>query len=137
MERLPLRLGKTLAHRAVLGLLFLQLSAAALDVGVALFALFMADRGASPRELGWVLGLGWAAAAAGSLVGGYAADSWGARQGILTGVLPAALGLFGKALARSWPLVGASYLLVQAAQAALYPSVLRCLDTVARGQVGS
>ena len=133
----PHRIPLALTHPTVLGLLCLQVCGAALDVGIALFALFMADRGASARELGWVLGSGWAIAVGASLLGGQAADRWGPRRTILAGTASVMLGLLGEALSRTWFPAGASYLLVQAGQAVLYPAVLRGIGAATREQAGS
>ncbi len=128
---------RTLRHPTVLALAFFQVCAGLLEVGTALFGAFMLSLKAGPEVMGLVLGLGWGTAALGSLFGGQLADRLGARTTLLGGVALTTLGLVMEGLSPTWPVAASGFLLIQGAQMASHPAVLRLVEEAAAGQTGN
>ena len=128
---------RILRHPTILVLAFFQLCAGLLEVGTTLFGAFMRSLQAGPEVLGLVLGLGWGAAALGSLLGGQAADRLGARTTLLGGVALTALGLLVEGISTAWPAAALGFFLIQGAQMASHPAVLRLVEEAASGRTGN
>jgi predicted MFS family arabinose efflux permease len=123
-------------HPTILALAYLQVCSGLLEVGAALFGAFMRSLGASSEVLGFVLGLGYAAAVLGSLAGGRLTDRLGARAALLGGVALTTLGLAVEGLSASWPTAALGYLLIQWAQMVSRPAALRLIAEAVRDRVG-
>lgn len=128
---------RTLRHPTVLALAFFQVCAGLLEVGTALFGAFMLSLKAGPEVMGLVLGIGWGAAALGSLFGGQLADRLGARGTLLGGVALTTLGLVVEGISPTWPVAASGFLLIQGAQMASHPAILRLVEEAAPGQTGN
>ncbi len=128
---------QVLGHPTVLALAFFQLCAGLLEVGTALFGAFMLSLKAGPEAMGLVLGSGWGVAALGSLLGGQLADRVGARTTLLGSVALTTLGLVVEGLSPSWPVAASGFLLIQGAQMASHPAVLRVVEEAASGRTGN
>ena len=123
-------------HPAILALTYLQVCSGLLEVGATLFGAFMRSLGASSEVLGFVLGLGYAAAVLGSLAGGRLTDRLGARAALLGGVALTTLGLAVEGLSASWPTAALGYLPIQWAQMVSRPAALRLIAEAVRDRVG-
>jgi predicted MFS family arabinose efflux permease len=128
---------KALRNRAVLAFLLFNLLAGILYVGGALLVSFMRSFGATPAQLGLILGAGWVASVLGALIGGDLADRIGPRKTVLLTTALVTLGLLGKALSRHWLQAGAWHLLGMGAQAALFPASVALLKGEMGEEVGS
>ncbi len=128
---------RPLRHPVILALAFWQVCAGLLEVGTVLFGAFMLSLRAPPEVMGIVVGSGWGMGMLGSLLGGQQADRRGTRAVILSGAGATALGLVVEALSFHWLPAALGFLLIQLAQAGLYPAVLRLIEEAAGKQAGN